>query len=200
MSPTRGDRRTAASTTRARGLNGTVASCPGAIQRTMARPRRRARAAANTPAAPRANIVRRVGSGTVWPASEKVALNLGAGLSHDLGPDPQSVRSQVFVANPRWKVGETSRERRPRRHDRPGRREPEEIAARPNEADRDKRPPPRWGAVAIEIAIRSPTGHESWKFSRADSCRVDGHECEEMHERDCSSGLWSWLTPIPFVK
>src|SRR5262249_50285172 len=96
-------------------------------------------------------------------------LNLGAGPSHDIGPDPQSVRSQVFVANPRLKVGETSRERCARRHDRLGRREPEGIAARPNGEGRGKRPSPRGVGGTIEIAIRSPTGHEPWKFSIAPS-------------------------------
>ena len=99
MSPIKGDRRNAASTTCARGLNGTVASCPGGHSTQDVRPRRRGRVAANAPAAPRANIIRLVISGTVWPASENVALNLGAGLPHDIGPDPQPVGSQVFVAD-----------------------------------------------------------------------------------------------------
>src|SRR6516164_2328801 len=38
MSPIKGDRRNTESTTSARGLNGTVASCPGAIQRRMRGP------------------------------------------------------------------------------------------------------------------------------------------------------------------
>ena len=109
----------------------------------MARPRHCARAAANMAAAPKANIARLVGSGTVWPASENVALNVGVGLPHGIGPDPQLVGSEVFVANPCLKIGEASRERRPRRHDRLGRREPEEIAARPNEEGRDKDHPSR---------------------------------------------------------
>src|SRR5262245_58262322 len=93
------------------------------------------RAAANAAAAPRAKIVRLMISGTVWPASENVALNVGAGLPHDIGPDPQSVGSQVFVANQCLTIGEASRERRPGRHDRLGRRELEVIAARTNETE-----------------------------------------------------------------
>src|SRR5262245_56094970 len=75
MSPIKGDRRNAAGITSARGLNGGLSTQDDAA-------RRRARAAANAPATPRANRVRLVISGTVWPASENVALNVGAGLPH----------------------------------------------------------------------------------------------------------------------